>query len=155
MESPFVLVLFGATGDLAKNKLIPSLFTLFTKKELPKDFFIFGLARRDMTDSEFGAFFPELSSNPAWNEFATHLHYQQGLFDEEKGYLELVEKLASLDKKLGACITRIFYLATPPNNYDAILQMIVNTKISESGPSFAKATEGQARIAIEKPFGKD
>ncbi|HYK08906.1 MAG TPA: glucose-6-phosphate dehydrogenase [Candidatus Eisenbacteria bacterium] len=152
MDSPFVFILFGATGDLAKNKLIPALFTLFTKKELPQDFFIFGFSRREMTDEEFGEFFPEVSAHPAWQDFATHLHYQQGLFDEEKGYIELVEKLKSCDEKLGACITRIFYLAKPPSNYDAILQNLINTKLSEGcGQGSSKWT----RIAIEKPFGKD
>lgn len=152
MESPFVLILFGATGDLAKNKLLPALFSLFLKKELPKDFFIFGFSRRPMTDAEFGRFFPEISAHPAWTEFALHLHYQQGMFDEEKGYLELVDKLKACDEKLGACITRIFYLATPPTNYDAILQNLINSKLSEGCGQGASLW---TRIAIEKPFGKD
>src|SRR5579872_850498 len=152
MDSPFILAIFGATGDLAKNKLIPSLFTLFKKRELPKDFFIFGFARREMTDTEFGEFFPEYSSHPAWADFATHLHYQQGLFDEATSYTVLAEKLQKLDEKLGACITRIFYLATPPSNYDTILDNLVSSKLSEGcGQGSSKWT----RIAIEKPFGKD
>ena len=176
MNSPFVFVLFGATGDLAKNKLLPSLFSLFLKKQLPKDFFIFGFARRPMTNEEYlreiepvilgknEVLTPESRSGEAdsgqarmtneqmWNDFAKHVHYQQGLFDEKSGYMELVEKLQEVDKKIGACVTRIFYLATPPNNYDAILDNLVSSKLSEGcGQGSSKWT----RIAIEKPFGKD
>ncbi len=152
MNSPFVLVLFGATGDLAKNKLLPALFTLFKKKELPKDFWIVGFARRPLTDEDFVAFFPEESTHPEWKNFAQHLSYQQGNFDELWGYEALVEKLQKLDEQMGACITRIFYLATPPQNYDTILANLVGTKLSEGcGQGSTKWT----RIAIEKPFGKD
>src|SRR5260221_8905447 len=129
MNSPFILTIFGSTGDLAKNKLIPALLTLYKKKELPEDFFIYGFARREMTNSDFGAFFPEISLHPAWKDFAAHLHYQQGLFDEIAGYTKLATKLQEKDKQLGACITRIFYLATPPSNYDAILQNLVDSKL--------------------------
>ncbi len=152
MDSPFVLVLFGATGDLAKNKLIPALFTLFKNNQLPKDFFIFGFARREMTDTQFGEFFPEYSLHPGWGEFAKHLHYQQGLFDEEQGYTSLAGKLKEFDEKIGACITRIFYLATPPSNYDMILDNLVSSKLSEG---CGQGSNKWTRIAIEKPFGKD
>lgn len=152
MDSPFIFVLFGATGDLAKNKLVPALFTLFKKQQLPHDFFIFGFARREMTDIVFADFFPEYSAHPAWKDFAKHLHYQQGFFDERKGYDELVVKLQDLDKQMGACITRIFYLATPPVNYDTILDNLVKTRLSEG---CGQGSSRWTRIAIEKPFGKD
>ena len=160
MDSPFIFILFGATGDLAKNKLLPALFSLFGKNELPKDFYIFGFARREMTDEEFGEFFKDEilkqvqddKKDETWKVFARHLHYQQGFFDDEKGYQALVEKLQQVDTEMGACMTRIFYLATPPVNYDAILDNLVATKLSEGcGQGSSKWT----RIAIEKPFGKD
>lgn len=177
MESPFILVLFGATGDLAKNKLLPSLFALFIKQQLPSNFFIYGFARREMTNKQFGDFFkkdilhsiPEEEKEDAWDEFAKHLFYQGGLFDEEMGYVELGKKLHALDEKMGACVTRVYYLATPPSNYESILQNLVSSKLSEGcGSHFAKAPRdkqgslrvetgerGLVRIAIEKPFGKD
>lgn len=152
MNSPFALILFGATGDLAKNKLIPALFNLFIKKQLPTDFFIAGFARREMADRDFAEFFPEISLHPGWGEFSKHLHYQQGLFDEQKGYLELVDKLTQYDKQMGACITRVFYLATPPSNYSVILENLVSSKLSEG---CGQGSNKWTRIAIEKPFGKD
>lgn len=150
MNGPFVLILFGATGDLAQHKLIPALFSQFKKHELPEDFFIYGFARRPLTNEEFANYFN--NSGKEWDEFAKHLFYQQGNFDESWGYEALVEKLQQLDTRMGACITRIFYLATPPANYDVILDNLVATKLSEGcGQGSTKWT----RIAIEKPFGKD
>ena len=154
MNSPFVLVIFGATGDLAKNKLVPALFALFQKNELPEDFWIVGFARRPFSNEEFGEMFEDTidGQRDKWNEFTTHISYQQGNFDEAWGYEALVEKLKNLDEQMGACITRIFYLATPPQNYQTILHYLVSTKLSEGcGQGSTKWT----RIAIEKPFGKD
>lgn len=152
LNSPFVLVIFGATGDLAHTKLLPVLFTLYKKKELPDDFFIFGFARRNLTDEQFADLFRELSDEKEWKAFTSHLFYQQGLFNETEGYVTLANRLEALDKKIGACITRIFYLATPPQNYDMILDNLKSSKLSEGcGQGSSKWT----RIAIEKPFGKD
>lgn len=152
MNSPFAMIIFGATGDLAQNKLIPALFSLFNQDSLPKDFFIVGFSRREYSDDDFRAHFKELSEKPNWEEFSKHLFYQKGDFADEKGYLELIEKLNSFDKKIGACITRFFYLATPPVNYEPILNYLESTKLSDGcGQGSSKWT----RIIIEKPFGKD
>ena len=152
MQSPFVLVIFGATGDLAHNKLIPALFSLYKANQLPDDFSIFGFARRELTDTAFADLFDQFKNDDQWTAFTHHLHYQQGLFDETKGYEELVGKLEELDKKMGACITRVFYLATPPVNYDTILDNLRTTKLSEG---CGQGSNKWTRIAIEKPFGKD
>lgn len=152
LNSPFVLVIFGATGDLAHNKLIPALFSMYKQKQLPEEFFIYGFARRDITNEQFAELFTEFASEKDWSSFAKHLYYQQGLFDEKTGYEALVKRLEELDTKMGACITRVFYLATPPQNYDIILDHLSSTKLSEGcGQGSSKWT----RIAIEKPFGKD
>ena len=170
MQSPFAMIIFGATGDLAQNKLIPALFSLFTQDVLPEDFFIVGFSRRDFSDDEFRDYFKDLSVKPDWEKFSSHLYYQKGDFGEEKGYLELIEKLNSFDKKMGACITRFFYLATPPQNYEPILEFLESTKLSEGcgtehevrvrlqSESEDRRGEGSSkwtRIIIEKPFGKD
>ncbi len=152
MQSPFVFVIFGATGDLAHNKLIPALYTLFSNKQLPEEFYIVGFSRRPLTQEEFADLFEEYRHKSEWKDFAKHLYYQQGNFDESWGYEALVEKLQKIDEQMGACITRIFYLATPPENYQTILHYLQTTKLSEGcGQGSSKWT----RIAIEKPFGKD
>lgn len=152
MQSPFVIVIFGATGDLARNKLLPAFFSLFTKGQLPKDFYIFGFARRPFSEEEFHALFTKLTPDPLWSDFSRHLFYQQGQFAEEKGYRELIDRLAKLDEQMGACITRLFYLATPPDNYETILDFLHSTKLSEG---CGQGSNKWTRIVIEKPFGRD
>jgi glucose-6-phosphate 1-dehydrogenase len=152
---PFVINIFGATGDLAQHKLIPALFSLYKQKQLGNDFFIVGFARREFTNEEYSHMLAdelELHKDKEWNEFAKNIYYQQGLFDERSGYEQLIEKLNTFDQKLGACITRLFYLATPPDNYEAILKHLRETKLSEG---CGQGSNKWTRVIIEKPFGKD
>lgn len=155
MNTPFALVVFGATGDLARTKLIPALFSLFKKNQLGKEFFIIGFSRREFTDREFRRLVYETINqheDKKWEEFAKNIYYQQGVFEEQKGYGQLIKRLNDFDKKMGACITRLFYLATPPDNYKTILNFLHETKLSEGcGQGSSKWT----RLIIEKPFGKD
>lgn len=155
MNAPFVLAIFGATGDLAQHKLIPALFSLFKQGQLGSEFFIVGFARRPFSNEEYAHMLGdelETHKDPAWEEFSKNVYYQQGLFDEEKGYKELIEKLSGFDKKIGACITRLFYLATPPDNYIPILKNLKDSKLSEG---CGQGSEKWTKIAIEKPFGRD
>ena len=75
LNSPFVMIIFGATGDLTYHKLIPGLLSLFNKKMLPGEFFIVGFSRRAYTDKEFRDSFEELAKQEGWKEFSEHLHY--------------------------------------------------------------------------------
>lgn len=146
MSNPFVMVIFGATGDLTRAKLLPSLFTLFKKGLLARDFYIFGFARREFSNENFYELFPLLTNDPSWGCFIKHLFYQQGVFSESKGYQELISRLSAIEKIDGVDVAKIFYLATPPIHYEEILQKLEETKLSD---------RNSARIAIEKPFGKD
>lgn len=152
VTSPFVMIIFGATGDLAQNKLIPALFALYKQKLLPGDFFIIGFSRRDLVKEEFHEYFEDQKTHEKWNEFASHLLYQSGSFEDENGYIELNKQLEQIDKKMGACVTRFFYLATPPDHYVTILNNLVSTKLSEG---CGHQGNSWTRIVIEKPFGKD
>lgn len=145
IKSPFVMIIFGATGDLTHTKLIPGLFSLFKGKLLPGDFFVIGYSRRSFDDQTFRDSFVDLKNKEAWREFSEHLYFQSGTFEKREGYLELIKKLQVLDGRMKASVPRFFYLATPPNHYSDILDQIVATKISKS----------DSRIIIEKPFGKD
>ena len=158
MSQPFVIVVFGATGDLARHKLYPGLFSLFRHGQLGEKFYIVGFARRPMTDEEYRTMlFDEWkiagsAYQEAWEKFSQNIYYQQGYFDESEGYNQLIQKLNDFDKEIGACITRIFYLATPPDNYLAILENLKTTKLSEG---CGQGSEKWTKLAIEKPFGKD
>ncbi len=153
--SPFIIVIFGATGDLARHKLLPALYTLYKQQALPEEFFIIGFSRRDYSDKDFRDYInedlPEKDKKEQLN-FLRHLYYQQGFFDEQQGYEALIKKLNTFDEKMGACITRIFYLATPPHNYEPILKYLETTDLAEG---CGQGSDKWTRIAIEKPFGKD
>ena len=149
--TPFVMIIFGATGDLTKTNLIPALFSLFKQKLLPEDFFIIGFARREMTIEQFTSSFTNLTQDEKWKTFTKHLSYQQGMFEDKRGYNELISRLKDIDDKLGACITRLFYLATPPTNYSEILDYLSTTKLSEGcGQGSSKWTRIILKNLLEK-----
>src|ERR1700692_4433313 len=155
MNSPFVIVIFGATGDLAQHKLLPALYSLYKNNSLGEKFYIVGFARREFTDVAYREMIgKELATenDHEWSKFAKNLYYQQGMFDEEAGYKALIEKLNGFDNEIGACITRLFYLATPPDNYETILTYLESTKLSEG---CGQGSEKWTRLAIEKPFRRD
>src|SRR5581483_5043280 len=154
MNSPFVIVIFGATGDLAKSKLFPALFSLFKQKQLGEKFYIIGFARRPFSNDEFRKEVSEMlgSENGELEAFLKNIYYQQGLFNEDSGYNTLIKTLEGFDKEIGACITRFFYLATPPINYEEILGKLSSTKLSEG---CGQGSNKWTRVVIEKPFGKD
>jgi len=150
--TPFILVIFGATGDLAQNKLIPSLFSLFKENLLPEKFFIVGFSRRDFAIEDFHKYFESEKEDAKWSDFTKHLLYQSGSFEEKDGYQKLNSQLEEIDKKMGACVARFFYLATPPDHYEIILDNLVMTKLSEG---CGHEGSNWTRVIIEKPFGKD
>lgn len=159
MNSPFVMVIFGATGDLMQTKLLPALFKLYQEKKLGKDFYIIGFARRPLTNDQFREMLSksleysgQKVSKDAWNDFSGHFYYQQGFFDKEEGYRKLMLFLKELDEKAGACIARFFYLATPPHNYAEILDHLDHTDLAKG---CGQGSNKWTRIVIEKPFGKD
>lgn len=159
MNSPFALVVFGATGDLAQHKLVPALFSLFEQKRIGGQFFIVGFSRRGFTNKEFRSLVYDTikqqggnQNQKDWERFSKNIFYQQGIFNEKKGYEELIDKLNQFDRKMGACITRLFYLATPPDHYQTILDFLDKTKLSEG---CGQGSNKWTRLIIEKPFGKD
>lgn len=150
--SSFVIVIFGATGDLAQNKLFPALFSLFDKGLLGERFYIVGFARRSFTDDEYRKFLKEEwrigggERESKWAAFSKNIYYQQGYFDESVGYQQLNKKLDTFDAETGVCINRLFYLATPPDKYLSILHNLKESRLAHNK---------WARLAIEKPFGRD
>ncbi len=162
------MVIFGATGDLTARKLMPALYRLLLSGVIPDRFFVVGVARRSFSHQEFRNLMKEaivknqksnikyqISDNKfieIWEKLEKNLYYQQGFFEEDKPYQDLVTLLKTFDDEIGACITRFFYLATPPQNYSAILTNLDAAKLDEGcGQGSSKWT----RILIEKPFGKD
>lgn len=140
MNSAFILVVFGATGDLMRNKLLPALVKLYNDKRLGEKFYIVGFARRPIENEEFRKMF-KLDE-----DFAKHLYYQQGDFKDLEKYKELLKAFREFEKKEGSHLPRLLYLATPPVNYEEILNHLHKSNLSEGE---------NTKIIVEKPFGKD
>src|SRR5947207_8149100 len=153
MTQTFIFTIFGATGDLAHNKLIPALFALYKDGKLPKEFFIIGFARRALDNISFANLFDTFVTDPQWEAFASHLLYHHSDFDNEDGYKTLAQKINTNTQQVKKPLRHIFYLATPPQNYETILGYLYTYKkeLSQEQSVFNK----YARLVIEKPFGKD
>jgi glucose-6-phosphate 1-dehydrogenase len=156
-DDPFSLVIFGASGDLARRKLIPALWSLYAARTLPEPFTIIGTSRTEMTDAEFRTRMREAvmefarvqpPSDTVWERFAAALTYVAGDPTEPDLYLRLEETLADVERRRGLPPNRLFYCATPPSLYEAIIH-----HLGESG--LAREQGGFTRIVIEKPFGRD
>ncbi len=148
---PFVLVIFGASGDLTRRKLVPALYDLYQAKLLPPSFTVLGYARRDWDKSEFiKAVSAHLAESDQRTAFLEHFEYQQGDFTLASDYRQLDERLKRLDTQAGLCSQRLFYIATPPDNYHRILEGIAAAGLQEPCDE-----AGWTRIVVEKPFGHD
>jgi len=152
--APFSIMIFGATGDLAHRKILPAFYALAQQSLLPEQCHIIGFARRDWTDETFRAEmrqgveqFGRIPFDPAaWDKFAANLHYHRSEFDQADGYPRLGELLDRLGTP--AADNRLFYLATPPDAYPAIVR-----HLGEAGLNHSE--RGWTRLIIEKPFGRD
>ena len=129
-SEPCAVVLFGASGDLAKRKVIPALFDLAAHDSLGTRYSIVGFARTPMTDEAFRTTAGDAAKtiskggpvDPAqWNEFAANLFYSPGAYNEQQAYAELARRLTELDARYHLCGNRIFYLSTPPEVYADII----------------------------------
>lgn len=158
--TPFVFVIFGATGDLAHRKLIPALYHLARKGEIDAPVFFIGVGRRPLTADEFAQLMAGAARDAAgsafdgvvWAKLFSGFEYVSGDFSDVGVYGRLVTVLEQFDKKMNACVPRFFYLATPPMHYEAILTHLHKSKLSEG---CGQGTNIYTRLLIEKPFGRD
>ena len=117
---PNIVVLFGATGDLAHRKVVPALYHLWLSKLLPENFALLCFGRRAATDESLRAEYRaslELHARlkpideAAWSDFAGRISYLQGAFDDPAAYATLSDRLNSIDAAAGTSGNRLFYLA--------------------------------------------
>ena len=152
-EKPTRIIIFGASGDLTQRKLMPALFNLFCKHRLPAHFHIAGVGRTEMDDEGFCKEirsgidkFTDLQFNQSeWQEFAAHLTYHCGDATVATEATRLGGRLAAME---GEPADRLYYLATPPQFFGAIV-----TALGSAG--MTKESEGFRRVVVEKPFGTD
>jgi glucose-6-phosphate 1-dehydrogenase len=152
---PCVVVIFGATGDLTKRKLMPALCRL-TDLGCLESVRILGIGRSHMTDEEFQTQVREALKDSkkldhldeeTWREFSERLHYISGELDDKNTYQQITARLEELASE-GASKNHLFYLATPPPLFSTIVK-----QLGEAGLN--KEDGHWSRIIIEKPFGRD
>jgi glucose-6-phosphate 1-dehydrogenase len=152
-----VIVLFGATGDLAKRKLLPGLYHLFAAGLLPDKFRIIGAAPPEnaLSDADFvkhaesavESFGETKPSGSTWKEFASCLTFGAASPDDPSA---LVSAVAAAEKAIGTSrksgpVRRLFHLAVPPAAFESVVGMLGSSKLASE----------DSRVIIEKPFGTD
>jgi glucose-6-phosphate 1-dehydrogenase len=155
IPEPTAVVIFGASGDLTKRKLLPALFHLEQAGLLPAEFSVLGVARRPLQDEfqkdmlagilEFGGV---KEGDQKLDEFMKKVSYFAMNFDDPDGYARLKVALEDIDKKQGINGNRLFYLATAPEYFADIIQQL-------GAHGMAKPEKGKVHTIIEKPFGHD
>jgi glucose-6-phosphate 1-dehydrogenase len=155
---PCSIIIFGASGDLTARKLVPALYHLFLEKQMPPDFRVIGVARREKTDESWRAELRQALdkfsrtkpvNDKVWQEFSQQLCYCQGDMTEPATYKAITDRLASSGNE---ALRRnlLFYLATSPSQFAVVVE-----QVSRAGLLHKEGGEGWQRVVIEKPFGHD
>jgi glucose-6-phosphate 1-dehydrogenase len=155
---PCTMVIFGASGDLTKRKLIPSLYYLEQSGLLPEGFAVIGTASTELStdafrqklESELPEFLEEPVDAEAWRRLAERVYYTPGTFEDPASYERLKQLLAEVDARHKTQGNAMFYLATPPDFFGVIVGRL-------GAAGMVTQTEGSPfrRVVIEKPFGHD
>jgi glucose-6-phosphate 1-dehydrogenase len=153
---PCAIVIFGASGDLSKRKLLPSLYRLFYERRISQNFAVVGSSRTAMSDEEFRNRMKESVSKfleeapfdeDVWKSFAQCLFYVPGDLNNPPSYDDLRNKLNEIEISHQTGGNVLFYLSTQPSHYAEA--------IKELGVHGLHEGNGWRRVIIEKPFGHD
>jgi glucose-6-phosphate 1-dehydrogenase len=151
---PTTLVIFGATGDLSKRKLLPAIYNLAHEGALPETFFLVGCSRSDMPHGDFREmaieaikeFSRRKPDEKVLDALLEHVRYVPGTFDDPSVYSKLDETLDEFDEKAGEPLNRAFYLSTAPAFFPVIVEAIGKAGLDQ-------VSKAEVRCIIEKPFG--
>ena len=159
VAEPCTVVLFGASGDLAKRKVIPAMYDLAIHNGLGPRYAILGFARTAMSEDAFRAALADAAESISevgpiepkqWDEFASNLYYCPGDYADPAAYAKLAKRLDELDSSKNIGGNRLFYLSTPPEVYPDIVE-----HLGRAGLARPSSPNSWVRIIIEKPFGRD
>lgn len=151
-----VFFIFGATGDLARRKLFPAIYSLYREGKLAEDFAVIGVARRPRSEAEFREDLYrsinefcryKIEDTDHWERFAEHFSYKSLDINNIDGYRELRELTESVEERFSIPGNRLFYLALAPELFGS-----VSFNLQKGG---MLSSEGWHRLVIEKPFGYD
>ncbi len=156
---PCTVVLFGASGDLAKRKVIPAMYDLAIHNGLGPRYAIVGFARTPMSEDAFRTTLGEAAESISevgpidpnqWDQFASNLYYSPGDYADPNAYAQLAKRLTELESAKNIGGNRLFYLSTPPEVYPDIVE-----QLGRAGLARPSSPNSWVRIIIEKPFGRD
>jgi glucose-6-phosphate 1-dehydrogenase len=150
------LVIFGATGDLARRKLLPALYNLAHEGALPERFNLIGVSRRDQSDDDFRnqarESIEQFSRRPpdpqVLDELLGRMYYLGIPFDDTPNYAKIGAKMDELDEEGANPLNRVYYLSTAPEFFP-----VITNAIKENG--LHRHADVEVRAVIEKPFGTD
>ncbi|KAI3650266.1 hypothetical protein MP228_004853 [Amoeboaphelidium protococcarum] len=158
-NSPTSIVVFGASGDLAKKKTYPALFKLYKNHYLPQKFLIIGYARSKLDIEDFRTRVTEKIKTSSdedkalLKKFRSALEYHHGGYDESKSFKDLQKRIEQFEKDSGCTEKsegnkpcRIYYLALPPSQFYPVSQELKENVYSDQVVN---------RLIVEKPFGRD
>jgi glucose-6-phosphate 1-dehydrogenase len=151
---PTTLVIFGATGDLARRKLLPALYNLAHDGALPERFHLIGVARKEKAHEDYRAeceeairrFSRRKPDDDVLKALLENVKYVPGTFDEDSVYAQLQKLLDEFEERAGEPLNRAFYLATDPSFFGVIVDELGHSKL-------AQHVHAEVRVIIEKPFG--
>jgi glucose-6-phosphate 1-dehydrogenase len=152
--APTTLVIFGATGDLAKRKLLPALYNLAHDGALPDRFHLVGVSRKEKAHERYRAECEEAireysrrtPDEAVLKKLLQHVRYVPGVFDDGHVYGELAKVLEGFDEQADEALNRAFYLSTAPEFFPVIVEQLGHAGLAEH-------EHAQVRVIIEKPFG--
>ncbi|HWB54330.1 MAG TPA: hypothetical protein VG722_09055, partial [Tepidisphaeraceae bacterium] len=133
MPTACAIVIFGASGDLAKRKLLPAIYELAREKLLSENFALVGFGRSEMSDEQYRQECREAVKQFArtkpvdeeiWNRIEAGICYVQGNYDSKEDHDRLIAKLAELDNSRKTGGNRLFYLSTPPVLFEPIIECL-------------------------------
>ena len=156
---PCTIVIFGASGDLTRRKLLPALYNLLVDGLLPENFAVLGLGRKDLSDDDFRGIakngieqFSRQTLQPdIWEKFHTRLFYCAGNISANEYYATIHDRLKAIETPFNLPGNRIFYLAIPPGSFAPACEGL--HRVGLVSPTETSKT--YSRVIVEKPIGHD
>lgn len=156
-----LIVIFGATGDLTRRKLMPALWELARDGDLPGEFAVVGVGRRALSVEAFRAAMREgietfsrrgIPAEETWDGFAQRLHYARADVGQAGSFLDLAKQLEEVDREHGTGGNRLYYFAIPPGAFLGVFDHLREGGLLDRERAGAKPWR---RVLVEKPFGRD
>ena len=159
ITQPCTVVIFGASGDLTRRKLLPALYNLMLDGLLPKNFAVLGLGRKDLSDEDFRAiardgieqFSRQTFQSEKWENFHSRLFYCAGDIKASDYYASIRDRLQTIETSLNLPGNRIFYLAIPPGSFAPACEGLHHVGLITS----TNEATTYSRVIVEKPIGHD